>query len=217
VRCVECLSVRDDTGRFDPVYGDCVLPQEIEAQTVILAIGQTADRALVPADFATDSRGLIRANEATTLVAPGLFAAGDAVSGASTVVAALAEGRKAAAAVGRFLRGEELSIGAGETPARAVQPPKEKVEVTERVERRMRPAAERRGDFGEPALGFSEIEAQVEAERCLTCGSRSKIAYLDDCQVCRLCQHYCPTEAIEVTEGVLLGSLHCWNVIELGR
>jgi NADPH-dependent glutamate synthase beta subunit-like oxidoreductase len=217
VRCVECLSVRNDDGEFSPVYGDCVLPQEIAAQTVILAIGQTADQALVPAGFATDPRGLIRADEATTMVAPGLFAAGDAVSGASTVVAALAEGRKAAAAVGRLLRGENLLIGEGETPVRAVEPPKEKVEVTTRVERRARPADERREDFGESTLGFSEIEAQVEAERCLTCGSRSKIAYLDDCQVCRLCQHFCPTDAIEVTEGALLGCLHGWNVVVLGR
>jgi len=66
-------------------------------------------------------------------------------------------------------------------------------------------------------LPLSGHEAQVEAGRCLTCGSRSKIAYLDDCQVCKLCQHYCPTDAIEITDGMLLGSLHSWNVVGLGR
>jgi len=74
---------------------------------------------------------------------------------------------------------------------------------------------------------------EVDLDKCIGCGtcvescpmdvfrldtgSRSRIAYPDDCQVCRLCQHYCPTGAIEVTEGILLGSLHGWDVVELGR
>ena len=216
VRCVECLSVRDEDGRFKPVYGDCVLPQVIEAQTVIMAIGQTADPALVPAEFAVGARGLIGVDEATLQAAPGLFACGDAVSGASTVVEALAAGKKVAAMVGRYLRDEGPS-GAAEPAQCAAEPPAGRIELAERVERRWRPAAERRGDFAEVVLPLSGHEAQVEAGRCLTCGSRSKIAYLDDCQVCKLCQHYCPTDAIEITDGMLLGSLHSWNVVGLGR
>jgi NADPH-dependent glutamate synthase beta subunit-like oxidoreductase len=217
VKCVECLSVRDDNGCFKPVYGDCVLPQEIDAQTVVLAIGQTADASLVPAGFPTDTQGLIQVDEATTQVVPGLFAAGDAVSGASTVVEALAAGRKTATMVGRYLRREGLSLDLdGERP-QAAEPPKERIEVSERLERRRRTATERRRDFRESAMSFSEQEAQLEVDRCLTCGSRSRIAYLDDCQVCRLCQHYCPTDAIDITEGALLGSLHGWDVVNLGR
>lgn len=217
VRCVECLNVRDDDGRFNPVYGDCVLPEEIEAQTVIIAVGQTPDPTLVPAGITTDRQGRISVDETTMWAADGLFAAGDCVSGASTVVEALAMGKRAAEMAGRFLRGEDLPAGAEEAPALAAEPPKDKVEVTERVEYRLRPAAEREQDFGEVVMGFTALDAGREAERCLTCGSRSKIVYADDCQVCRLCQHYCPTEAIEVTEGILLGSLHGWDVVELGR
>jgi NADPH-dependent glutamate synthase beta subunit-like oxidoreductase len=217
VRCVECLSVRDEDGRFNPVYGDCVLPQVIQAQTVILAIGQVADPALVPAGFATDSRGLITADGTTVDPGRGLFAAGDGVSGASTVVEALAAGKKAAEMVARYLRGEALAGGAEEQAFLAAEPPQEKIEKTERVERGLRPAEERMRDFAEAALPFGGPQVQAEAERCLTCGSRSKIAYLDDCQVCKLCQHYCPTDAIDITEGALLGSLHGWDVVELGR
>jgi ferredoxin len=72
-------------------------------------------------------------------------------------------------------------------------------------------------DMLEVTRGLSAAEGRREAERCLTCGSRSRIAYLDDCQVCKLCQRYCPADAIEVTDGALLGSLHGWNVVELGR
>ena len=217
VRCVECLSVRDEDGCFDPVCAEEVLSEEIRVRTVVVAAGQTADPALVPAGVAINDQGLIMADETTAQLAEGVFAAGDAVQGASTVVEALAAGKRAAEMTGRFLRDEDLPTGTGEAPARAAEPPEDKVEVTERVERRFRSPAERKEDFDEAVMGLTPLDVGMEAERCLTCGSRSKIAYLDDCQVCRLCQHYCPTDAIEVTEGILLGSLHGWDVVELGR
>ncbi len=133
------------------------------------------------------------------------------------MVEALAAGKKAAEMVARYLRGEALAGGVGPDVVVSAEPPQEKIEKTERVERAIRPAEERRRDFAEAALPFGELQVQAEAERCLTCGSRSKISYLDDCQVCKLCQHYCPTDAIEITEGALLGSLHGWDVVELGR
>jgi len=223
VRCVECLSVRDDDGRFNPIYGECVLPLEIEARTVILAIGQTVDPELVPEGFMTDERGYIAADGLTKQVrvvgegVDGLFAAGDAVTGPATVVEALAAGKKAALSIDRYLRGEELFAGVAELPPRAAEPPAENMPVIARIERPVLPAEKRRRSFQATVLPLDRRGARMESERCLTCGSRSMIAYLDDCQVCRLCQHYCPTEAIEVTEGVLLGSLHGWDVVTLGR
>jgi NADPH-dependent glutamate synthase beta subunit-like oxidoreductase len=217
VRCVECLSVRDEDGRFNPVYGDCVLPRAVDARTVILAIGQVPDPGSVPRGFSADGKGLIVVDRETLQAAPGLFAAGDAVSGPSTVVEALASGKRAAEAVIRYLRPEAAMAGAAGLPLVAASPPRDKIEPSERVERILRAPAERREDLAEIAGGLPPAQAQREAERCLTCGSRSRIAYLDDCQVCRLCQKYCPVDAIDVTEGVLLGSLHGWNVVELGR
>lgn len=66
----------------------------------------------------------------------------------------------------------------------------------------------------------------IDRECCTGCGSCvescpmdvlrleevARIAYLDDCQACRLCQLHCPTGAIGVSEGALLGSLHSWGV-----
>jgi NADPH-dependent glutamate synthase beta subunit-like oxidoreductase len=216
IQCVECLSVRDEDGLFAPVYGTCALPQPVAADLVIVATGQVADRDLVPAGFPIDLRGRIAVDRETGEAGSGLFAAGDAVTGASTIVQALAAGKKAAEAAARYLRGEDESERAGERPV-ASPPPRDKLEILARCERAIRPAAERRRDVLETTAGFSPAQAQREAERCLTCGSRSRIAYLDDCQVCKLCQKYCPTDAIDVTEGQLLGSLHGWNVVELGR
>jgi pyruvate/2-oxoglutarate dehydrogenase complex dihydrolipoamide dehydrogenase (E3) component/NAD-dependent dihydropyrimidine dehydrogenase PreA subunit len=217
IRCVECLSVRDEDGLFSPVYGSCVLPRMVAADTVVVAVGQAPDVALVPAGFATDARGRISADRVTSAAGPGLFAAGDAVSGASTVVEALAAGKRAAEAAARYLRNEAAEAAECEERAIAAPPPEGKSETLERVERAVRAACERRMDMLEVTRGLSAAEGRREAERCLTCGSRSRIAYLDDCQVCKLCQRYCPADAIEVTDGALLGSLHGWNVVELGR
>ncbi|MBW1806344.1 MAG: FAD-dependent oxidoreductase, partial [Deltaproteobacteria bacterium] len=185
--------------------------------TVILAIGQTADPDLVPDGFAVDQQGFIIADDLTRQVAPGLFAAGDAISGPSTVVEALAAGKRAALTIDRFLKGEDMSAGLAEQPPRAEGPPEDRmIYQADRMDRESLPAEERKANFNGTILPLSWKQARMESERCLTCGSRSKIAYVDDCQVCRLCEHYCPTDAIEIRDGIVLGSLHAWNVVSLG-
>jgi NADPH-dependent glutamate synthase beta subunit-like oxidoreductase len=220
VSCVECLSVRDEDGRFSPEYGDCSLPLEIPATTVVLAIGQAADARLVPAAFAVDARGLILCDELTCEVAPGFFAAGDAVTGPATVVEALAAGKRAALTAGRYLDGEDLAAGLGEPSRRTADLPEvarpqravDRMFEAGRMDREVVPPESRLTGFDQTVLPLGDREALTEADRCLTCGSVSTIAYLDDCQVCRLCQHFCPTKAIAVSEGALLGSLHGWGV-----
>jgi glutamate synthase (NADPH/NADH) small chain len=58
-----------------------------------------------------DARGNIAAENYKTSI-PGVFAAGDARRGQSLVVWAIAEGRKAAAAVDAFLRGQASATSA---------------------------------------------------------------------------------------------------------
>lgn len=217
IKCVECLNVRDEEGRFNPVYGDCVLPQEIAAETVILAIGQKADPDLVPGDFKLDQHGYIIADTFTKQVDSELFAAGDAITGPSTVVEALSSGKRAAIAIDCFLKGEDMPARLSEQPLRAEGPPKErKIYEADRIDRQSRSAEKLKTSFHEAVLPLSWKQVHMESERCLTCGSRSKIAYLDDCMACRLCEHYCPTDAIDITDGIVLGSLHTWSVVTLG-
>ena len=225
VSCVDCLRVRDDDGRFDPEYAACELPFELGAGTVVLAVGQGADASLVPPEFAVDARGLILADAASGEAGPGLCAAGDGVAGPATVVEALAAGRHAAEAAAAYLRGEPAAaeslaphertpeLPADARAARAV----DRMTPLAREARRELPPETRRATFAEAVEPFAEPEARLEAERCLTCGSSSSIAYLDDCQACRLCQLFCPTKAIAVSEGALLGSLHDWDVVLLGE
>ena len=231
VSCVDCLRVRDDEGGFAPEFASCELPFELSADTVIVAVGQGPDASLVPPEFAVDARGLIVADAGTGAAGAeageprGLFAAGDGVYGPATVVEALAAGRRAAAAAVRFLRGEEVVAPPGDARERTPELPPDdrgaravdRMTPLPREVRRQVPAEERRHTFEEAVEPFDAPRAEREVERCLTCGSLSAIAYLDDCQACRLCQLFCPARAIAVTEGAVLGSLHDWGVVLLGE
>jgi NADH-quinone oxidoreductase subunit F len=81
---------------------------DIPADTVISAVGQQPDGSWKGSGLSLDvtSQNTISANEKTMLTKEkGVFAAGDVVSGPSTVVEAMASGKKAARAVDQFLSG----------------------------------------------------------------------------------------------------------------
>ncbi len=216
IQCVECLSVREENGSFNPVYGDSV-PFEIEVDTVILAIGQVADPALVPEEFPTKENGLINTEKISSNGNMSIFAAGDAVSGPSTVVEALAYGKKTADDIHRFLTGKEADTTPDQPFLVAKEPNRDRyIYSSPRMERSKFDSRERSKNFNETIIPLTPEQVQMESERCLTCGSKSRIAYLDECQVCRLCQHYCPADAIDISEGQALGSLHAFNVVNLG-
>jgi NADPH-dependent glutamate synthase beta subunit-like oxidoreductase len=214
---VECTSVRDADGRFNPAFGSTIV-EELELDGIILAIGQGADKEIVPADFATTERGYIKADATTLHVADALFAAGDGVTGPTTVVRALASGKRVATVVERYLKGEDLSQGLDVKPEISKDVPNENnLYMDDRQERGNVPAEERVKSFDETLQPLTAQQAQREALRCLTCGSRSSIAYVDDCQVCRLCAHYCPADCIEITDGAYMTSLHNFDVVTLGK
>jgi NADPH-dependent glutamate synthase beta subunit-like oxidoreductase len=214
---VECSSVRNEDRTFNPICGVNVI-EELDIDGVIMAIGQTADAEIVPVEFATSDRGFIKANSKTLRVGADMFAAGDGVTGPTTVVRALASGSRAALVVDRYLKGEDLEAGLDvERPMAKDVPTGNNVYLDDRQECVNAPAEVRLQSFDETMPVFTPQQAQRESERCLTCGSRSTIAYIDDCQVCRLCAHYCPADCIEITDGAYMTSLHNFDVVTLGK
>jgi len=77
---------------------------DVAADTVILAVGQAASAPATAA--AREANGTLRArpDDLGTSV-PGIFAGGDAVTGPSSIIVAIAQGRTAAAAIDRHLGG----------------------------------------------------------------------------------------------------------------
>jgi NADH-quinone oxidoreductase subunit F len=142
---------------------------EMEFDSIIMAIGQT------PEDIPTlgclaDKRGRIQADEDTLETSlPGVFAAGDAVTGPASVIEAIAAGRDAACSIDRSLGGsgdiEEVLAPTEEEAGEML----EEEEERRRTEIPKRPAAERVADGGEVELSYTMEDAIAEAGRCLRC------------------------------------------------
>jgi len=99
------LGEPDASGRRAPV---CVLDSDfvIECDTVIMAVGTRANPLLSKAapDLELTSRGYIVTNEEGATSIPGVFAGGDIVTGAATVILAMGAGKRAARAMHGWLR-----------------------------------------------------------------------------------------------------------------
>lgn len=86
---------------------------EIEADLVLLAMGFTGpstEALITPLGLSLDPRGNILTDSAYMTSYKGVFAAGDARRGASLIVWAIAEGRKMAAAVEKYLPEKRKSM-----------------------------------------------------------------------------------------------------------
>ncbi len=76
----------------------------IPLDTVVIAIGQRIDEDIFPGLARGDS-GLISVTENLETSMPGVYAGGDAVHGAQTVVEAVRDGKKAAERIAAFVAG----------------------------------------------------------------------------------------------------------------
>ena len=104
------LGEPDRSGRPRPVPIDGS-EHEIELDSVIVAIGQGANPLLTQAtkELEVDRRGRIVTQEVTQMTSiPGVFAGGDIVTGAATVILAMGAGKLAAASIDAWLRGVPL-------------------------------------------------------------------------------------------------------------
>jgi NADPH-dependent glutamate synthase beta subunit-like oxidoreductase len=163
--------------------------ERLEADAVVLAVGQEADSTFLQSipgiTFRNDGGVFVDANLMTA--SPGIFAGGDVVPGERTVTVAVGHGKKAARCIDAWLRG-----------AKPATSPKNPVisyamlnlpiysDVQQKTEAQVA-ASERVAGFGEVVSGLSEGEARYEAQRCLSCGN---------CFECDQCFAACPEDAI---------------------
>ena len=98
---VSCTSVFDEAGQFNPSFDDSV-KKTVEADQIILAIGQATDLSYADDKLET-SRGLIVINEQTRATSQdGVYAGGDVTSGPASVIHAIAAGRKTAQSMAKI-------------------------------------------------------------------------------------------------------------------
>jgi glutamate synthase (NADPH/NADH) small chain len=109
---LECIAMKlgepDASGRRRPVpIKDSNFVLEVD--TVIVAIGQSPNPLLprVTAGLKTNEDGTIKVDKNFMTSLPGVFAGGDIISGADTVISAMGAGKKAALAMDRYIKGEK--------------------------------------------------------------------------------------------------------------
>lgn len=109
LECVEMeLGEPDDSGRRSPMVreGSNFI---MDCDVVIMALGTSPNPLIkdTTAGLETNRRGCIVADEEGRTSRPNVFAGGDAVTGAATVILAMGAGRKAAAAIDAYLSDKE--------------------------------------------------------------------------------------------------------------
>ncbi|MDQ5987486.1 MAG: Ferredoxin--NADP reductase [Syntrophus sp. SKADARSKE-3] len=156
------------------------------ADHVIVAIGQEPhwQQIGIQGHFQADRTGRILVDEGYKTAHPGIFAAGDVVTGPDTVVGSMAQGREAAARVIAFLSDSPMSRESTIAPYCG----EDYLAFPEGGPRLLRPEmakrdpVERRRDFEEVETGLTAQQAIDEAKRCLQCAS---------CCECRICEDVC--------------------------
>jgi NADH-quinone oxidoreductase subunit F len=191
VEYLECLQAElgrpDASGRRRPLP----IPDSnyrLEVGAVITAIGQQPDLCPFPEPPVAISPWctIITDRGHTHTNVPDIFAGGDAVTGPSTVVEAIAAGKQAALDIDHYLSKAPgpaplvRSQKRGKVPFLAV-PAAAKI-ANRRVPTPLLDMEQRRRDFARVELDYTPEEAVREAQRCLRC---------DICIRCGACERVC--------------------------
>ena len=176
--------VLDDDG-FPRPTGEL---EELEADSLVLALGQEADLSLLESVAGVRlTDGVVDVGADMACGPPGLYAGGDMVPGERTVTHAIGDGKRAARHLGAWL------LGTAHRP-----PPRHRLAEAgflntwyyadaPRSERPRLELARRTSTFDEVVQGLEADNALFEARRCLSCGN---------CFECDNCFGVCPDNAV---------------------
>lgn len=176
----------DENGRPQPT-GEF---EEIEADTLILALGQDVDTSFLDetpgVEVARD--GVVSVDDQMMTGREGLFAGGDMVPSERTVTVAVGHGKKAARHIDAWLRG--VSYEKPEKPEIAGFADLNTwyYDDAPQTEQPALDIVRRQSGFDEVLQGLTEDNALFEARRCLSCGN---------CFECDNCYGICPDNAVE--------------------
>ena len=231
---VECMKVRSFAFDTEGILSaDPVASSEhvLTADTVVFAVGVAPDFGFMEGGtgFAFTEKGTLQVDEQSmTTTSEGVFAAGDAVTGPSSVAEAIGTGRGAAIAINCFLTGmkvadirsiyvdpegvlqiqaygsEERGTGTQEVIGFDEVLNPDYYERANRVPMEGLSTSEAVKGSHEIFKGYTREEAIQEASRCFHCGH---------CAVCGTCAEICPLDVIAMGEEgpEAVYPTECWH------
>ena len=194
-------SVFDAAGRFAPEYDDADLTV-VDADACVLAIGQQPDLSFLrPEDgVGLNPNGTLKVDPATLATsAAGIFAGGDVAFGPRNLIEAVANGKRAARSIHRFLAGErarlEVSVAIEKLPTSDYR----MMAGFELADRETPPtlALDRRTGIAEVEVGYDRPAAVRQAARCLVCHVQT-IYDPEKCVLCSRCVDVCPEYCLAI-------------------
>ena len=201
VSFVKCLKVRDENGRFAPVYDENTV-QVAPCTTVLFCIGQKVEwRELLSGTAVEfDPNGTAKADPVTYQTAEAdIFVGGDAFTGQKFAIDAIAAGKQGAVSLHRFVQGATLTIGRDrrqfieldkKSALIAVDSydntPRQRVGYNEAL----------RNTFRDERVAFTAQQVRAETARCLGCGA--SIVDPNKCIGCGVCTTKCAFDAIHL-------------------
>ena len=201
VSFVKCLKVKDENGRFAPVYDENTV-QVAPCTTVLFCIGQKAEwRELLSGTAVEfDPNGTAKADPVTYQTAEvDIFVGGDAFTGQKFAIDAIAAGKQGAVSLHRFVQGATLTIGRDrrqfieldkKSALIAVDSydntPRQRVGYNEAL----------RNTFRDERVAFTAQQVRAETARCLGCGA--SIVDPNKCIGCGVCTTKCAFDAIHL-------------------
>ena len=162
--------------------------EELEADALVLALGQEADLSLLQGVSGTVIRdGVVEVGPNMMTGHPGIFAGGDMVPSDRTVTIGVGHGKRAARYIDAWLRGVEVAAGVKHPVAEFQSLNTWYYADAPKTVRPQLDMVRRQSSFDEVVKGLDESTALFEARRCLSCGN---------CFECDNCYGVCPDNAV---------------------
>lgn len=201
----KCLSVKDETGRFNPQYDENDL-LTIECENVLLSIGQ----AIVWGDMLKGTKvefnpnGTAKADPVTYQTAePDIFVGGDVYTGPRFAIDAIAAGKQGFVSIHRFVnKGHSLTLARDLRQFIELDKNNIQVETFDNAKRQIpgRKAGVAKETFRDLRCTLTEEQIKTEASRCLGCGA--SVVDENKCIGCGLCTTKCEFDAIHLTRDL---------------
>jgi NAD-dependent dihydropyrimidine dehydrogenase PreA subunit len=197
----KCVSVKDETGRFNPKFDENETIT-IPCKHVVLAVGQS----IVWGDLLEGSKvelgrgnGAVADAKTYQTGEPDIFVGGDVYTGPKFAIDAIAAGKEAATSIHRFVQ-PHTSLTIGRNQNDYVELDKDDI-LVESYDNSSRQIPGKRSDvaaktFRDAKAVFTEEQVKKETARCLGCGA--SVVDEKHCIGCGVCTTECEFDAIHL-------------------